>query len=158
MHLRWYRNSGGPAATSTASKDHCSATDENHFRTGTDASEFRYIRSVSKWSHYSEMWNTRTTRPPRFVPTCCHHHPKEDLPCRPRHHDKRQKKRKRQVVQSEDEEGEYNPSGPNVEVSTPPGWQTSTEKRPVKAQKSKSKPKTSTWPLQQTWKEGPTER
>jgi hypothetical protein len=54
-----------------------------------------------------------------------------------------QKKRKRQVVQSEDEEGEYNPSGPLIEVSTPPGRQTSTEKRSVKAQKSKSKPKTS---------------
>ena len=54
-----------------------------------------------------------------------------------------QKKRKRQVVQSEDEEGEYKPSGPFIEVSTPPGRQTSTEKRPVKALKSKSKPKTS---------------
>jgi hypothetical protein len=53
-----------------------------------------------------------------------------------------QKKRKRQVVQSEDEEDEYKHSGPTVEVSTPPGWQTSTEKRPVKALMSKSKPKT----------------
>ena len=53
-----------------------------------------------------------------------------------------QKKRKRQVVQSEDEEGEYKPSGPFIEVSPPPGRQTSTEKRPVKALKSKSKPKT----------------
>jgi len=54
-----------------------------------------------------------------------------------------QKKRKRQVVQSEDEEGEYEPSGPFIEVSTPPGRQTSTEKRPVKTLKSKPKPKTS---------------
>jgi len=54
-----------------------------------------------------------------------------------------QKKRKRQVVQSEDEEDEYKPSGPTVEVSTPPDGQTSTEKRPMKALKSKYKPKTS---------------
>ncbi len=54
-----------------------------------------------------------------------------------------QKKRKRQVVQSEDEEGEYNPSGPLIEVSTPPSRQPSTEKRSVKALKSKYKPRTS---------------
>lgn len=52
-----------------------------------------------------------------------------------------QKKRKRHVVQSEDEEDEYKASGPTVDVSTPPGWQASTEKRPVKAPKSKLKPK-----------------
>lgn len=52
-----------------------------------------------------------------------------------------QKKRKRHVVQSEDEEDEYKASGPTVEASTPPGWQASTEKRPVKAPKSRSKPK-----------------
>ena len=50
-----------------------------------------------------------------------------------------QKKRKRHVVQSEDEEDEYKTSGP---VSTPPGWQASPEKRSVKTPKSKSKPKT----------------
>lgn len=52
-----------------------------------------------------------------------------------------QKKRKRHVVQSEDEEDEYKASGPAVEVSTPPAGQASTEKRPVRAPKSKSKPK-----------------
>ena len=54
-----------------------------------------------------------------------------------------QKKRKRQVVQSEDEEGEYNPSGPSIEVSTPPGLQTNAEKRSAKPLKSKSKPRAS---------------
>ena len=54
-----------------------------------------------------------------------------------------QKKRKRHVVQSEDEEGEYNPSGPLIEVSTPPSRQPSTEKRSLKPLKSKSKPRTS---------------
>ena len=54
-----------------------------------------------------------------------------------------QKKRKRQVVQSEDEEDEYNPSGPFIEASTPPGLQTNAEKRSVKVLKSKSKPRAS---------------
>jgi hypothetical protein len=48
-----------------------------------------------------------------------------------------QKKRKRQVVQSEDEDEEPKTSEPNVEASTPPGWQTNTEKRPAKRSKPK---------------------
>ena len=54
-----------------------------------------------------------------------------------------QKKCKRQGVQFEDEEGECKPSGPFIEVSTLLRLPTSTEKRPVKALKSRSKLKTS---------------
>lgn len=85
-----------------------------------------------------------TTRQPRFVPTCIAFSHLQNLTMSaspPRQLS--QKKRKRHVVQSEDEEDEQNTSGPTVEVSTPPGWQVSTEKRPVKTPRSKSKPKTS---------------
>jgi hypothetical protein len=54
-----------------------------------------------------------------------------------------QRKRKRRVVQSEDEEDEEKSPEPAVEASTPPGWQTNPQKRPVKAQKSKPEPRTS---------------
>ena len=127
---------------STALKDPSSTTDKNHFRNWVRRVRIEYTRVVPKWR--SLQWNIERLHDPSVCSNVLPTTSRQGFTMSaspPRQAS--QKKRKRQVVQSEDEEGEYNPAGPFIEVSTPPSLQTNAEKRSVKALKSKPKPRTS---------------